>query len=64
MIWDPEARFEVSAERLYFKHALSPYLTRKLSGSVCRTLVRGHTVFDRGSHPAGPIGNKLLYRTA
>jgi allantoinase len=62
VIWDPEASFEVTTERLYFKHKLSPYLTRQLTGSVRQTLVRGHTVFDQGTHPAGPIGNKLLYR--
>ena len=62
VIWDPEACFEVTAERLYFKHKMSPYLTRKLTGSVQQTLLRGHSVFEQGGFPAGPIGNKLLYR--
>ncbi|MEY4512832.1 MAG: hypothetical protein RLZZ450_4954 [Pseudomonadota bacterium] len=64
VIWDPEATFEVTPERLYFKHKLSPYLTRELSGRVHQTLLRGHTVFDGAAHPAGPIGGTLLYRGA
>ena len=62
VVWDPEASFEVTSERLYFKHKMSPYLTRQLLGSVRQTLVRGHTVFEQGAFPAGPIGDKLLYR--
>lgn len=62
VIWDPELRFEVDAARLHFKHKLSPYLQKTLTGSVHETLLRGHTVFARGGHPAGPIGNKLLGR--
>lgn len=62
VIWDPEAAFEVTPERLHFKHKLSPYLARKLRGRVHQTLLRGHTVFDGTTHPAGAIGNKLLFR--
>jgi allantoinase len=64
VIWDPEASFEVTAERLFLRHKLTPYLRRRLSGSVRQTLLRGHTVFANDSHPAGPIGRTLLHRTS
>jgi len=63
VVWDPEAAFEVRPELLFFRHKLSPYLGRTLSGKVRRTLLRGSLVFDGGSHPAGAIGQTLLHRT-
>jgi allantoinase len=64
VIWDPEASFEVDAERLYFKHKVSPYLSRTLRGEVRETRLRGHTVFSHARHPAGPIGKTLLHRAS
>ncbi|MDB4971721.1 MAG: allantoinase [Myxococcaceae bacterium] len=64
VIWDPEAQFEVSPERLFFKHKVSPYLRRSLKGSVRSTMLRGQTVFDGAGHPAGPVGRALLHRSA
>ena len=64
VIWDPDAGFEVAPERLFFRHKLSPYLARTLSGKVQRTVLRGQTVFDGARHPAGPIGRALLHRAS
>jgi allantoinase len=63
VVWDPEQSFEVTPERLFFRHKLSPYMGRTLSGLPLQTLLRGQLVYDGGSHPAGPIGKPLLHRS-
>ena len=49
VIFDPDAEFEVTEERLYFRHRCTPYLGHRLKGEVKKTLVRGRTCFDRGA---------------
>jgi allantoinase len=56
VIWDPEASFEVEAERLHHRHKLTPYAGRMLYGVVRRTLLRGETVYDNGQFPGVPSG--------
>jgi allantoinase len=63
LVWSPEASFTVSPERLFFRHKVSPYMGRTLSGTVQRTYLRGRPIFDGHQHPAGPIGAPLLHRT-
>jgi allantoinase len=46
VVWDPEASFEVDAERLHHRHKLTPYAGRTLQGIVRRTFLRGETVYD------------------
>jgi allantoinase len=48
VIFDPDTEFEVTAERLYFRHHCTPYLGQRLQGEVKTTLLRGHTCFDGG----------------
>ncbi len=48
--------FSLQASDLLYRHAHSPYIGRKLSGRVVRTLVRGHTVFLNGTIVATPSG--------
>ena len=62
VLWDPEASFEVTPERLFFRHKISPYLGRELTGRVHQTWLRGQVVYDGVGHPAGPLGRTLLYR--
>jgi len=64
VVWSPEETFEVAPETLFFRHKVSPYLGRTLTGRVARTLLRGQVVFADGAHPAGPIGAALLHRGA
>lgn len=63
VVWDPEQSFEVTPERLFFRHKVSPYMGRTLTGLPLQTLLRGQLVYDAGSHPAGPIGKPLLHRS-
>jgi allantoinase len=60
--WDPDAEGDVAANDLHFRHKVSPYLGRRLRGRVEKTWLRGRVVYDRGAHPAGPIGAPLLGR--
>ena len=61
---DPDAPFTVTADALYYRHPISPYVGAALRGRVHRTFVRGHEVYDGDGHPAGPIGRALLHREA
>ncbi len=62
VVWDPEAEVSVAADRLFFRHKVSPYLGRRLWGRVEATLLRGQLVYDGEAHPAGPVGVPLLGR--
>jgi allantoinase len=64
VVWDPDEPFTVTADSLYYRHPISPYVGAALRGRVHRTFVRGHEVYDGHGHPAGPIGRVLLHREA
>jgi len=61
-VWDPEAEVAIEPGRLHFRHKVSPYLGRRLTGRVQATLLRGQVVYDGENHPAGPVGRTLLGR--
>ncbi len=63
VIFDPDSEFEVTGERLYFRHRCTPYLGQRLKGEVKRTLVRGRTCFDRGAFNEKASGREVLART-
>jgi allantoinase len=48
VVFDPEAEFIVTPERLHFRHAVTPYLSEHLRGEVKQTFVRGRRVFANG----------------
>jgi allantoinase len=60
VVWDPERSFEVRAESIHHRHALTPYLGRTLSGVVEATFLRGEKIFDRGRFVGPPRGRVLL----
>ncbi|MET0344399.1 MAG: allantoinase AllB [Polyangiales bacterium] len=62
VVWSPHEPFTVSAPALFFRHKVSPYLGRRLSGTVQRTVLRGRDVFDGRAHVAEPAGQALLHR--
>jgi allantoinase len=64
VVWDPDARFEVRPELLFFKHRVSPYLGAQLAGAVRSTLLRGVEVFDGQRHLGDPQGQLLIGRDA
>jgi len=62
LVWDPDAAITVEAERLFFRHKVSPYLGRELQGLVQHTVLRGKCVYDGRQHPEVPLGRHLLHR--
>jgi allantoinase len=61
VVFDPEGEFVVSADRLHYRHAVSPYLGEKLRGVVKATFLRGNPVFENGNFSLKPSGRE--YRT-
>lgn len=62
VVWEPEARFALKPEQIFFKHPISPYLYQELQGVVRRTYLRGALIFAEGQHQQGPQGHFLLGR--
>lgn len=62
LVFSPEEPLEVTAESLFFKHKVSPYLGKSLLGRVHTTLVRGACVYDGAAHQGAPVGRHLLHR--
>jgi allantoinase len=62
VVWDPDEKFVVREQGLFFKHRVSPYLGMDLSGAVHHTFLRGVEVFDGKKHPTKPSGQMLLGR--
>jgi allantoinase len=54
VVFDPDAELTVDVAALEHRNKLTPYHGRQLRGSVLRTILRGHTVYERGS--GGPFG--------
>jgi allantoinase len=45
VIFDPETEFEVTPEKLHFRHPVSPYIGQKLRGRIESTILRGLSVY-------------------
>ncbi|MBV9340316.1 MAG: allantoinase AllB, partial [Acidobacteria bacterium] len=64
VVFDPEAEFVVTKERLHQRHALSPYLGEKLRGVIKATYLRGQPVFIDGAFPGEPRGKEFRQQDA
>ena len=47
VLWDPEAKFVVEADKLLHRHKVTPYAGRELYGRVSATYVGGRRIFAR-----------------
>jgi len=56
VVFDTESEFTVSAESLYYRHPISPYLGENLRGVVKATYLRGSLVFKDGEFRGDPVG--------
>lgn len=56
VVFDPEATFTVTNDRLHQRHAITPYLGEKLRGVVKRTYLRGKAVFCDGEFAGEATG--------
>lgn len=59
VVFDPDASEDVAAERLYHRHAVSPYVGETLRGVVRATWLRGKRVFRDGQFAVVPRGREL-----
>jgi allantoinase len=60
VVFDPNATWTVSPERLQFRHKISPYLGASLRGTVRETWLRGEAVFRDGQFPGESRGRELV----
>lgn len=50
VIWNPDARFTVSAQTLRHRHKITPYDGEPLNGVVQKTFLRGKKIYDEAPH--------------
>jgi allantoinase len=62
VIWDPDAKFEVTPDSIRYRHKISPYMGRTLHGVVRETWVRGKPVFENDQVADTPRGRVVLGR--
>jgi allantoinase len=58
-VFDPDAEFVVTKEKLHYRHAISPYLGEKLRGAVKATYMRGRAIYADGKFPGEPSGKEF-----
>ena len=59
VVLDPDARCTITPELLYFRHKLTPYMGRTVTGRVRSTILRGTTIYTDGAFPALARGRRL-----
>jgi allantoinase len=59
VIFEPEADFIVTEDRLYYRHPVSPYLGETLRGVVKATYLRGQAVFSDGQFSSEVKGREI-----
>jgi allantoinase len=59
VIFEPEAEFVVTKDRLHYRHPVSPYLGEKLRGVVKATYLRGQCVFTDGQFCGAARGREI-----
>jgi allantoinase len=59
VVFDTETSFTLTADRLHYRHPISPYVGETLWGVVKKTFLRGNEVFSEGTFPGEPLGADL-----
>ncbi len=59
IIFDTEGEFTVTADRLHYRHAVSPYLGETLRGIVKQTFLRGRSIYREGNFAPTPSGREV-----
>jgi allantoinase len=60
VVFDSEAEWTLSPEALRYRHRLSPYTGRRLSGAVVATYLKGEKIWEKGRDIGNPSGELLL----
>jgi allantoinase len=58
-VFDPEAEFAVTSDKLHFRHRISPYVGEVMRGVVQATYLRGEPVFRAGDFVSRARGREL-----
>jgi allantoinase len=58
-VFDTVAEFTVAADRLHYRHTISPYLGETLRGVVKATYLRGEAVYREGTFSPMPTGREV-----
>ena len=59
IIFDTEAEFTVTPDKLHYRHTVSPYLGETLRGAVKATYLRGEPVYQQGVFAPSPSGQEV-----
>ncbi|WP_213806481.1 allantoinase AllB [Granulicella sp. dw_53] len=59
VVFDTEASFTVTTDKLHFRHAISPYLGETLRGVVEATYLRGEAIYQHDSFASLPRGREV-----
>jgi allantoinase len=59
VVFDADAEFIVTPDKLHYRHAISPYLNETLRGVVKTTYLRGEAVCSEGSFASRPFGREV-----
>ncbi len=59
VVFDTDVSFEVTTDKLHFRHPISPYVGETLRGAVKATYLRGQTVYRDGSFAELPTGREV-----
>ncbi len=59
VIFDPEASFTLTPERLHYRHPVSPYLGERLWGVVKQTFLRGNEIYAKDTFNGECLGTEL-----
>lgn len=60
IVFDPDDESIIKEEDILHKHKITPYLGKKIKGTVIRTIVRGATVFHKDSDFPPPKGQFIF----
>jgi allantoinase len=58
-LFDTETTHTITADKLHYRHAISPYLGETLRGVVKATYLRGEPVYRTGTFAGTPTGREL-----
>ncbi|MCU1247915.1 MAG: allantoinase [Edaphobacter sp.] len=59
VIFDTDAEFTVTRDKLHYRHTVSPYMNETLHGAVKATYLRGEAVYREGSFASEPSGREV-----
>ena len=60
VVFDEHSDYIISSDIIKYRHKITPYEGRKVTGLVEQTFVRGQKVYELGEMQGQPIGQTVL----